>query len=258
MSDLRAARISPSTGALLLAGTAAALGTVLLAGDMGAGPGTMGMGLFPFLGAWALMMAAMMLPSVSPVAGLYLRRISAEPRASTRTLRTSGLVCGYLLAWTGYGLIAYLLARGGAWVVDHDPDQAPYVAATALALAGLYQLTPMKDFCLRNCRSPVGLFLKYSSLTGRTRDVEVGLRHGGYCVGCCWGLMLVLVVMGVMNVGWMVLIAAAIAIEKLWRHGRLFAYATGVALIALAFVVPSHPNLVPGFDPGTQSSDMNM
>lgn len=258
MHDLRAARISPSTSALLLAGVGAALGTVLLAGDMGAGPGTMGMGLIPFLGTWALMMAAMMLPSVSPVAGLYLRRISAEPRASTRAWRTTGLVSGYLLAWTGYGLVAYLLARSGGWVVEHHQDQAPYVAATGLGLAGLYQLTPVKDFCLRNCRSPVGLFLKYSSLTGRTRDVEVGLRHGAYCVGCCWGLMVVLVVMGVMNVGWMVLIAAAIAVEKLWRHGRRFAYATGVALIALAFVVPSHPNLVPGLDPGNQSSDMTM
>jgi predicted metal-binding membrane protein len=255
--EQRTAKVSPAAPALVLAAASAAVGTVLLARDMDVGPGTMGMGLVPFLAVWTLMMAAMMLASVSPVAGLYLRRLSAEPRG-VRAVRTAALVCGYLLAWAIFGLAGYVLARAGGWLVDEHPGKAPYVGAAALALAGLYQLTPAKEFCLRHCRSPIGLFLKYSALRGRTRDLQVGLRHGTYCVGCCWGLMVVLVVMGVMNVGWMVLIAVVIAIEKLWRHGRRFAMATGVALIALALVVPSHPELVPGLHPVDQSSDMGM
>ena len=258
MLEQRAARISPAAAALVLAAAGAAVGTVLLARGMEVGPGTMGMGLVPFLAVWTLMMAAMMLASVSPVAGLYLRRLSAEPRGGVRALRTAALVGGYLLAWAAFGLVGYLLARAGGWLVDEHPGQAPYVGAAALAVAGLYQLTPVKELCLRHCRSPIGLFLKYSALRGRTRDLQVGLRHGSYCVGCCWGLMVVLVVMGVMNVGWMVLVAVAIAIEKLWRHGRRFAMATGIALIALALVVPSHPDLVPGLHPVDQPSDMGM
>ena len=258
MLEQRAAKVSPAAPALVLAAAGAAVGTVLLARGMEVGPGTMGMGLVPFLAVWTLMMAAMMLGSVSPVAGLYLRRLSAEPRGGVRALRTAALVGGYLLAWATFGVAGYLLARAGGWLVDEHPGQAPYVGAAALAVAGLYQLTPLKEFCLRNCRSPIGLFLTYSALRGRTRDLQVGLRHGSYCVGCCWGLMVVLVVMGVMNVGWMVLIAVAIAIEKLWRHGRRFAMATGITLVALAFVVPSHPDLVPGLNPVDQQSDMGM
>ena len=257
MLEQRAAKLSPAVGALVLAAAGAAVGTILLARGMEVGPGTMGMGLVPFLAVWTLMMAAMMLASVSPVAALYLRRLSAEP-PGVRALRTAALVCGYLLAWATFGLAGYVLARAGGWLVDEHPGKAPYVGAAALAVAGLYQLTPAKELCLRHCRSPIGLFLTYSALRGRTRDLQVGLRHGTYCVGCCWGLMVVLVVMGVMNVGWMVLIAVAIAIEKLWRHGRRFAVATGITLVALAFVVPSHPDLVPGLDPVDQSSDMGM
>jgi predicted metal-binding membrane protein len=241
--------LSPSTGALTLAAIGAGIGTVFIAAGMGPGPGSMGLGLIAFLGVWALMMAAMMLPSVSPVALLYLRRLSVEPRAPVRAVRTAALLLGYLLAWIGYGVVAYVLARAGGRLVEDHPAQAPWVAAGCLAIAGLYQLSPWKDLCLRNCRSPVGLFLKYSALRGRARDVEVGLRHGAYCVGCCWGLMLVLLVMGVMNLGWMAIIAAVIAVEKLLRQGRSFGIAVGVGLIALALLVPAHPSLAPGLHP---------
>ena len=99
--------------------------------------------------------------------------------------------------------------------------------------AGIYQITPLKNFCLRHCRSPVAFLLHVSGYKGRFRDVRVGLYHGLYCVGCCWGLMLVLITVGIMNLAWMAAIAAAVLLEKTWRHGIGFSRAIGAALDCL-------------------------
>lgn len=237
-----------STSSLLLAFCAliAWLLTFVSASGMAAGPGTMGRGLLGFLVLWALMMSAMMLPSVSPVAAMYLRGLRNEPSGPVRGLRTTELVVGYLAAWTAYGVVAYTLARIGGELAERSPDAAPWVGAGALVVAGTYQLTPVKDVCLAHCRSPVGFLLHFGSIQGRLRDLRVGFYHGGYCVGCCWGLMLVLVVVGVMNLVWMVAIAAAVLVEKSWNHGKGFSIAVGIGLIGFAFFVPSHPELLPG------------
>jgi predicted metal-binding membrane protein len=246
MSMTRGALRSTSAGVLVLCAGLAWLLTYASASGMSAGPGTMGKGFVGFLGLWALMMSAMMLPSLSPVATMYLRGLSREPSAVVRGLRTGGLVIGYLLAWTAYGVVAYVLARAGGQLAERSPDAAPWVGAGALVVAGVYQLTPLKDACLRHCRSPLGFLLHFGNIKGRLKDVRVGFIHGGVCVGCCWGLMVVLIVVGVMNLLWMVAIAAAVLVEKTWRHGKAFSSAVGLGLIAFALFVPSHPGLVPG------------
>lgn len=115
-----------------------------------------------------------------------------------------------------------------------------------LITAGIYQLTPLKDFCLRHCRSPVAFLLHVSSYKGRLRDLRVGLYHGLYCIGCCWGLMVVLITVGVMNLAWMAVIAVTVLLEKSWSQGRALSRIVGAALIVFAFFAPGNPVLLPG------------
>jgi predicted metal-binding membrane protein len=246
MMSTRTGVLSTSSALLVACSLGAWLLTVQSTAGMEPQAGTMGRGLVGFLALWTAMMAAMMLPSVAPVTSLYLRGLRAESRPVVRGARGAGLIFGYLLAWSSFGLFAYVLALSGGELADGAPTAATWVAAGALVAAGLYQLTPLKDVCLSHCRSPVGFLLHFGSLKGRVRDVRVGFLHGGYCVGCCWGLMLVLIVVGVMNLAAMVAIAAAVLIEKTWRHGKGFSIAVGMGLIVLGLVVPAHPGLVPG------------
>ena len=220
--------------------------TLRSASGMAASPGTMGRGVAGFVVLWTVMMAAMMLPSVSPVVSLYAHTIREGSTGWTRAARSTGLVTGYLTAWAAFGLIGYAAAWGGGRLAAHSPGAAPWAGAVALAAAGLYQLSPLKDRCLSHCRSPLGFLIRFGGYSGRLRDLRVGLYHGAYCVGCCWGLMVVLIVVGVMNVAWMAGLAAAVFVEKIWRHGKGFRIAVGVALIVFACFVPAHPGLVPG------------
>jgi predicted metal-binding membrane protein len=213
---------------------------------MPAGPGTMGLELWGFLGVWTLMMAAMMLPALAPLTSTYLRTIWAVRSPRARVVRTAGLVGGYLLAWIGFGVVAYAAAALAALLAEGASDTAPWVGAGVLAVAGAYQLTPLKDFCLRHCRSPVAFLLHVSGYRGRTRDVRVGMYHGVYCVGCCWGLMVVLIAVGVMNLAWMAVLTMVIFLEKTWKYGPVLSRITGVSLIVFALFVPAHPELLPG------------
>lgn len=214
--------------------------------DMSAGPGTMGLGLWGFLGVWALMMAAMMLPALAPLTSTYLRSIRAVRSRRVRAIRTTALVGGYLLTWIGFGIVAYAAAGLSALLAEDAADIAPWVGAGVLVAAGAYQLTPLKDFCLRHCRSPVAFLLHVSGYKGRLRDVRVGMYHGVYCVGCCWGLMVVLIAVGVMNLAWMAALTAVIFLEKTWKYGPALSRIAGVALIVFGLFVPAHPELLPG------------
>ena len=117
---------------------------------------------------------------------------------------------------------------------------ATAVAVAAFTAAGLRQLTPLKARCLRRCRTPVAQLLHYGNYHGRLRDLRVGVHHGAYCLGCCWALMVVLVAFGVMNLPAMLILAALITIEKLWRHGAAVGRLTGVILLAFAI----HPRFL--------------
>lgn len=220
--------------------------TIGQARDMGVGPGTMGTALPLFLLLWVTMMAAMMLPSMAPVAVTWVRGIGRRTSGWTRTARTAEFVGGYLVVWTAFGLLAYAaLALTGGLVEDH-PAAGRWIGAAAFLLAGLYQLGPLKNVCLRHCRDPMGHLVRYAGFRRPARDLRVGLHHGAYCVGCCLGLMVVLVPLGVMNVAAMAGLAVVIFIEKLWSRGPLLARAMGIVFLVLAVLALSQDWLLPG------------
>jgi predicted metal-binding membrane protein len=240
------------TAALLGVAVLAWILTVRLAtGGMSASAGR-SMPLPAFLGAWVAMMAAMMLPSVAPAARLWLRAIGTQgPSGVWQAARIAGFVSGYLVSWAGFGLVAFLAIAGGASVSESAPGAARWIGAAILLAAGLYQLTPLKQACLARCRAPFGLFLTYSAFGPRARDLRVGMHHGAYCVACCWGLMIVLVALGMSNLVAMAALAAAVAVEKSWRRGPGFARVLGLAFVALAVVAPFVSSVAPGLAPAT-------
>jgi len=220
--------------------------TVMLARKMGNGPGTMGLALLPFLGLWVVMMAAMMLPSVAPVAVLWTRLISGASAGAGRVLRMSAFLTGYLLTWAAVGMVAFAALAGTGRLLAASPVTAKWLGVAIFITAGIYQLTPWKDWCLRRCRSPIGALMYYLGFKGRSRDVRVGLHHGATCAGCCWGLMIVLIAVGVMNVAAMAALAVVILVEKLWRYGKPFGQAVGVVLVAIGVLAIWFPWLLPG------------
>jgi predicted metal-binding membrane protein len=120
------------------------------------------------------------------------------------------------------------------------------LGAAAFLLAGLYQLGPLKRVCLLHCRNPLAHLVRYARFRPWARDLRVGAHHGLYCVGCCWGLMIVLVPLGVMNLAAMAGLAAVIFLEKLWRWGPWLTWAVGIAFLVLAVIAPFQDGLLPG------------
>jgi predicted metal-binding membrane protein len=235
----------PWLGVGVLAAIAWAV-TLILARAMGNGPGTMGLTVLPFLGLWLVMMAAMMLPSVGPVAVLWTRLITGATAGSARILRMTLFLSGYLLAWTAVGAVAFGALLGADRLLTASPTAAKWLGVGIFVAAGAYQLTPWKDWCLRRCRSPIGSLMYYAGFRGRGRDLRVGLHHGATCAGCCWGLMILLVAVGVMNILAMAALAVVIFAEKLWRYGRPFGRAVGVVLVAVGILAIWYPWLLPG------------
>jgi predicted metal-binding membrane protein len=204
------------TAGVLLAGSLAAW-IVLLARmrGMDAGPG-MDLGSLGFyLGVWVTMTAAMMLPSTMPVVIAY-RHLGRNARAGT-----TSFVGGYLAAWTGYGLVAFAVYHGvqaaAPGFLRWDAG-GRYVAGAAIAAAGLYELTPLKSVCLHHCRAPLG-FVLGRWRAGRLGAARMGAEHGAYCVGCCFGLMLVLYVVGLMSLLWMAAVGAVVFAQKVLPLG---------------------------------------
>jgi len=168
-------------------------------------------------------------------------------------------VAGYLFAWTLYGLLAYgvyraVISAGTDWLAWERSGR--YVAGGALVAAGVFQLTPLKDVCLRHCRSPLH-FLLHDWRQGRAGAFRMGLEHGAFCIGCCWGLMLALFALGVMSLFWMAIVAAVIFVEKLAPQGERLVRVFGVTLIALGIWVASAPASVPGLvQPDSHGADL--
>jgi predicted metal-binding membrane protein len=227
--------------------------TIAQAHGMGVGPGTMGLTLWAFLIVWVVMMAAMMFPSVAPTATAWIRSMAARPTRAARVGGTVEFLSGYMVAWAAFGVLVYVLLLGAHRLVDVSPTAAKWTGAAIFAAAGIYQLTPLKTACLRHCRSPIGSLFHYASYKGPARDLRVGMHHGLYCIGCCWGLMIVLVAVGAMNIPAMVLLAGVIFIEKVWRHGAGFAVVVGIVLILMAVLAPFEPWLLPGLRATTMS-----
>ena len=201
----------------------------------------MGLGLVAFIPVWTLMMAAMMLPSVAPVAVLYERTVT-----DNRVRRLGAFAAGYIVVWGLAGVPAFAIAALLSSVAMDHPQTARYMAAGIFLVLGLYQVSPLKDRCLSHCRSPFSLLMHYSSFHGALRDLRAGTHHALYCLGCCWALMLVLVVAGIMNLLVMVALAAVILIEKYWSRGPAFSRVVAAAAVVLAVAAIFIPALSPG------------
>ncbi len=243
---------------LCLVATFAWAVTVVQAGDMGVGPGTMGLSLGAFLVVWVVMMAAMMFPSVAPTATVWIRSMAARPTGAARLGGVVQFLAGYLVTWSAFGVLVYAALLGTERLVDVRPSAARWIGAAIFLAAGVYQLTPLKTACLRHCRSPVGSLFHYASFRGAMRDLRVGAHHGAYCVGCCWGLMVVFIAVGAMNVPAMIVLAGAVFVEKVWRHGAMFAVVVGIALLVLAVLAPFVPQLLPGLHPAMMPAAPSM
>lgn len=182
------------------------------------------------------MMAAMMLPSAMPM--ILVVRLAAAPGRYT-DLRTAVFTAGYLLVWTAFGLVAFI-AQASMLALD-DPSRG-WAAAAVLAVAGAYQLSPLKRACLRTCRSPMD-FIVLHWRPGGAGLLRLGMFHGVYCLGCCWALMAVLVVAGGMGIAWVALIALVVLAEKVVVGWRGFPGLVGAALLAAGALTALSPDL---------------
>ena len=184
---------------------------------------------------WAVMMTAMMLPSASPLLLLYAGalRTSGDARVGRKTY---AMAAGYVLVWALFSVAATVLQRVLSTVLVLTPmmePSTPEAAAVLLAIAGLYQLTPLKGACLRVCRSPLPYLLQHWA-PGTFAAFRLGAQHGIYCLGCCWALMLLLFAGGVMNLVVIVALTLWVLAEKFAPFGEQTARASGVALLAVA------------------------
>jgi predicted metal-binding membrane protein len=207
------------------------------------GPGTELGTLGWFLGVWLVMMAAMMFPSVAPTVALY-SRMTRERSAAAPLVFTSG----YFLTWGAAGVLAFVVSDLGGRVLGETLawDQAGrWLAGGILLAAAVYELTPLKNVCLSKCRSPVG-FLLGSWRNGLSGALGMGVRHGAWCVGCCWALMASLFALGVMSIAWMALVAALIAVEKTLPWRRTATYGTALVLAGLGLLLLVAPEAIPG------------
>jgi predicted metal-binding membrane protein len=196
-----------------------------------------------FLGVWVVMMAAMMLPSVAPMVALY----SKMTRTKT-PLAPLVFTSGYLVTWAAAGLLAFgisglagtLFGKQLAWT-----SGGRWVAGGIICVAAIYELTPLKEVCLRKCRSPLG-FLLGSWRGGLWGSLRMGAKHGAWCVGCCWALMAALFALGVMNIAWMAFIAALIAAERMLPWRRAVTYGVATVLLVLGVTLLAAPHAIPG------------
>ena len=217
---------------------------------MDAGPGTDPGSLGFYVVSWVVMMSAMMFPSIVPMvlAFGFVQRRRRDRGAVDRAVSSWVFVGGYLLTWTAFGLAAYGLyvgVRSLSIPVLSWHRGGPYLAGGVLLAAAIYQLTPIKDACLRRCRGPLDFVLTHWR-DGPSGALRMGVIHGSWCVGCCWGLMAALFALGVMSLTWMVAIAGLIAVEKLLPRKELANRLVAITLVALGFGVALAPGHVPG------------
>jgi predicted metal-binding membrane protein len=211
---------------------------------MGASPGTDLGALGWFIGLWIVMMAAMMLPAVSPTVALYAR-MTRQGGFRRPVVFTSG----YLVVWGAAGVAAYGLFALGRHALGAElawRSGGRWLAGGLLAAAAVYELTPLKDVCLGKCRSPVG-FLIGAWRDGVRGAGAMGAKHAMWCLGCCWALLVALFALGVMSVIWMAVVAALITFVKVLPWRRVAVWSTTALLLALAIGVFAAPEAIPGF-----------
>ena len=221
-----ALRAAPTGAWLLLAGLAAWIAVALGAANVDAAAPA------AFAGAWTLMMAAMMLPSLVP-AGRVVADVAARTDRRLGRFAVLTFATGYLAVWLAVGLAgAGVLAAGRAAGVHLAGHAA---TAGVLLAAALYELTPAKDACLRRCRHPLGLVVTHWR-PGALGGARIGALHGAWCAGCCWALMAGLIALGAMSIGWMLLVAVLVTAQKLLPWERAASWGVAGTLVALAVV----------------------
>lgn len=198
-----------------------------------------------FLLAWLVMIAAMMLPTSLPLMRIFAHASANQPRSG---IMLATFIAGYVAVWCAFGALAF-----GADVVLHRVvDRVAWLGAhpwfisgTILALAGAFQFTPLKDACLRACRLPANFLLRHYA-RGAKAAFSIGYRHGLFCVGCCWALMLVSFAAGFANLWWMAALTALMVFEKIAYSGRSAVPVAGAALLAWSALIFAHPAWLPG------------
>ena len=204
-----------------------------------------------FLGMWATMMVAMMLPTIAPIVLLHRMVMRTQGRGLAQTV---AFASGYLAVWsvTGLAPLAILL---GFRRVAHGSHWVEMGAGLVLLAAGAYQFTAWKQTCLRACRTPLTFLATHDFGGGLTGAFRAGVSHGLYCLGCCWALMAVLVVVGLMNLTWMAAIAIVFLLEKNWSRGAGLTKVVGTAVIVVGVAVLGHPSVLNSLSPppGTAS-----
>ena len=184
---------------------------------------------------WVVMMIGMMTPSVTPMILIYTR-IGRQAAKSRPFASVAWFAGGYFLAWTAFSLVATSLQ----WALERAALLTPMMASasnivggTLLIFAGLYQWTPLKDVCLLQCQAPLGFILSHGGFQGTTTNsLMLGFRHGLYCLGCCWALMVLLFAVGVMNLFWIAALAILVLLENVKPSGRVIARIAGIASFA--------------------------
>lgn len=182
---------------------------------------------------WSVMMVAMMVPSAAPLVLLFANVNRKRQQRADPLIPTGLFLLGYLLVWVGFSAAATLTQWGlhtAALISPMMVSASPLLGGLLLIAAGLFQWTPIKQACLRYCRSPLG-FLTVEWREGKGRALFMGLKHGALCVGCCWVLMALLFVAGVMNLLWVASIAAFVLMEKVAPRGAQIGLATGAILV---------------------------
>ena len=202
-----------------------------------------GMGVTLFLAMWVTMMTAMMLPAVAPI---VLAHLAVARRRGDGFVPTLAFVGGYLAVWSAIGVVPLAAFTAlSRWNVEAAPPQLlPTLAGAILVVAGAYQLTTWKRRCLEHCQSPFAFVAHHDFGGGARNALRAGIIHGTYCLGCCWSLTLVLLVVGLMNLAWMAGLFVLIYVEKTWRHGLALAKVAGGALVALGIGVAADPLLL--------------
>lgn len=190
---------------------------------------------------WAIMMAGMMLPSATPMILLFTRS-AAKHRALGNSVPSAALfIGGYLVSWTVFSLAATMLQWGleeAALVSKMMRSTSVMLGGSLLIAAGIYQLTPLKHACLKHCQTPIQFLIRHWR-PGNRGAFAMGVHHGSFCVGCCWALMALLFVGGVMNLIWIAALTIFVLLEKVtpWLGGRAVSYVSGVGLIAWGIAV---------------------
>jgi len=196
-----------------------------------------------FLAMWVGMMVGMMFPTAVPMVAAHYTVVRRRGQGAFTTVT---FVAGYLLAWSMIGVLPLTVLLGFRHLSSSAGQSRwlPTLAGMTVMMAGIYQFSRWKSICLRNCRSPLAFLMRHDFGGGARAALCTGLSHGAYCLGCCWALMSVLLVVGLMNLIWMVALSLVFLGEKCWRHGQVLPRIIGTGLALLGAVVVIHPPLL--------------